>query len=287
MKKLLIFLICFVSSLHAEYKYDLSIGAIFQNEAPYLKEWIEFHRLMGVQHFYLYNHLSTDHYKKVLKPYIDSGLVDLYKLPKKTRNVFFNTVQCSVYTEIVRNNKGISKWIAFLDIDEFLFPVTAGNLNDFLKNYEDCPGVCVNWQIFGTSNIGRIPEDRLMIEMLTHCAPMEEKVNFHVKSIVRPEFVDFFENPHFAVYIKEFAQVNTDKIPFSGPFSPYIQVNALRINHYWTRDHYYMLKFKIPRRLKWDANAKQVVLSENKIYNKEKNKLIFRFIPLLKEVLLK
>jgi hypothetical protein len=32
---------------------NLAITAIFQNEAPYLKEWIEFHLLMGAEHFYL------------------------------------------------------------------------------------------------------------------------------------------------------------------------------------------------------------------------------------------
>ncbi|KIC71464.1 hypothetical protein DB44_DM00010, partial [Candidatus Protochlamydia amoebophila] len=33
------------------YIYDLSVCAIFKNEAPYLKEWIEYHRLIGVKHF--------------------------------------------------------------------------------------------------------------------------------------------------------------------------------------------------------------------------------------------
>ena len=33
----------------------LSICAIYRDEAPYLVEWIEFHRLVGVEHFYLYD----------------------------------------------------------------------------------------------------------------------------------------------------------------------------------------------------------------------------------------
>ena len=39
----------------SEKKYKLSICAIFKNEANYLKEWIEYHRMVGVEHFYLYN----------------------------------------------------------------------------------------------------------------------------------------------------------------------------------------------------------------------------------------
>ena len=41
-------------------KYNLSICAIFKNEAKYLKEWIEYHRIFGVDHFYLYNIGSRD-----------------------------------------------------------------------------------------------------------------------------------------------------------------------------------------------------------------------------------
>ena len=42
-------------------RYDLTIAAVFQNEAPYLKEWIEFHKLVGVEHFLLVDNESTDH----------------------------------------------------------------------------------------------------------------------------------------------------------------------------------------------------------------------------------
>ena len=42
-------------------KVTLAIAAIFRDEAPYLKEWIEFHRAVGVERFYLFDNLSTDH----------------------------------------------------------------------------------------------------------------------------------------------------------------------------------------------------------------------------------
>jgi hypothetical protein len=55
----------------SEPKYYLSVGAIFRNEARFLPEWIEYHRLHGVDHFYLFNNLSEDDYKAALKPYVD------------------------------------------------------------------------------------------------------------------------------------------------------------------------------------------------------------------------
>jgi hypothetical protein len=58
-------------------KYEIAVCAVFANEGRYLKEWLEFHLLMGVQHFYLYAGESTpgDPWKAVLKPYEDEELV--------------------------------------------------------------------------------------------------------------------------------------------------------------------------------------------------------------------
>lgn len=51
---------------------------MFQNEAPWLKEWITYHhKVLGVDHFYLYNNDSTDDFMKILQPYIDNGIVEL------------------------------------------------------------------------------------------------------------------------------------------------------------------------------------------------------------------
>src|SRR5690349_21892895 len=57
------------------YKYEVCILAIFQDEADYLKEWIDYHRTIGVDHFVLLNHYSNDNYKEVLQPYVDDKII--------------------------------------------------------------------------------------------------------------------------------------------------------------------------------------------------------------------
>ena len=59
----------------------MNVLAAFKNEAPYLKEWIEFHLMVGFEKFFLYQNNSTDDYMSVLRPYIDSGVVDLTEWP--------------------------------------------------------------------------------------------------------------------------------------------------------------------------------------------------------------
>ena len=43
-----------------DYKNKLSFVAIVKNEAPYIVEWIEFHRLVGVDKFYIYDNESSE-----------------------------------------------------------------------------------------------------------------------------------------------------------------------------------------------------------------------------------
>ena len=273
----------FTPCCSANYTYTLSICAIFQDEAPYLKEWIEFHRLVGVEHFYLYNHRSKDKYKEVLQPYIQAGIVELFDREKVAHRIqIFNSLQCKCYNECLAYAKGKSKWVAFIDIDEFLFPTSENTLPSVLKNFDNFGGVYANWRIFGTSQMKTLPHDKLLIESLTSCSPKTFPANNYIKSIVRPEYAVEFPNPHHPIYKKGYFQVNTDKIPYEEAFvSSYIQANKLRINHYWTRTEDFFFHVKIPRQKRWGGTPiSEQILS---IVNREKDDAILRFAPALRE----
>ncbi|MCI9362446.1 MAG: glycosyltransferase family 92 protein, partial [Hungatella sp.] len=68
-------------------KYKVSICAIFKDESSVLREWIEYHLIVGVEHFYLYNNDSIDNYKEILDPYINKGIVTLIEWPGKQRQI--------------------------------------------------------------------------------------------------------------------------------------------------------------------------------------------------------
>jgi hypothetical protein len=254
------FLILFSKIAYTD-EYELSIVAIFQNEAAYLKEWIDFHLKMGVQHFYLYNHQSTDNFSKVLKSYIKSKKVTLVDWDYSIENIYqWNDIQCSAYNHALNNNRN-NVWMIFIDTDEFIFPVQEKNLVNFLKDYLGCPAVCANWQMYGTSHVAKIQSGQSMLKLLTHKAKTDSCHNHHVKSIVQPKYVKNFNNPHYANFIdSRHHQVTENKFPFSGPSSPFVSINKIRINHYWTRDEHFMMNNKIPRRKKWGGEASNVLL---------------------------
>lgn len=287
MKQLFLLILSIFSSICcvADYKYELSISAIFKDDAPYLKEWIEFHRLMGAEHFYLCSHNGTDDYLKVLIPYIKLGIVELCKLEtgSETDNVtVFNRFQARFYTKCLAKARGVSRWVAFLDTDEFLFPTKEKSLPQVLKRYQDCAGIAVNWHMFGTSGVKKIPSNKLLIECLTRCAPENLSTHFHIKSIVQPDYAVEFCSVHYPEYQAGFFQVNTDRVPFSGPYSPYIQLKDLKINHYWLRDEHFFYQYKIPRRINWGL-PKEDLIEAAKALEQETNGDILRFVPRLRK----
>lgn len=263
------------------YKYNLSICAIFQQEGPYLKEWIEFHKLVGVQHFYLYNNFSMDNFRQVLEPYIRDGEVELFDWPIYAKPNDATWV-ISAYNHALTAARGKTQWLAFLDLDEFLFPIQKYTITDFLKNYDNYGGLCVNWVMFGTGNVKKIPTDGLIIEHLLLRAPHDHAENLVIKSIIQPHNVISILNQHCAKYRQGYFQVTADKKRFEGPFAPVIALDKIRINHYWSRDEYFFHNVKIPRRLLDMGERKEICIKRNNTINKVLDTAIHKYLPPLK-----
>ncbi|WP_068471350.1 glycosyltransferase family 92 protein [Candidatus Protochlamydia phocaeensis] len=268
-------------------QYELVICALFHNEAFFLKEWIEFHKLQGVQHFYLYNNLSTDNYLEILTPYIEAGEVDLIDWPVETSNQkdYMNNLQLPVYQHALALVKHKAKWAAFLDLDEFLFPVKHAHLCELLEDYADYAGLAVNWQVYGTSWLDALPPDGLIIENLILKSDERWEMNRIVKLIVQPAYVECIPNPHFFIYKDGCFAVNTSKIPLEpGLIGHPVVIDTVRINHYWFGPYEWFLKNKLPRRQKWGMDlSKETWDGLIQSCNQYKDEAIVRFVPQLKE----
>lgn len=296
MKKILLLFLLNVSfCFSSNYKYEISACAFFKDEARYLKEWIEFHKLVGIEHFYLINHFSSDDYKTVLNPYIEKGEVEMFNCPDAffSASRFMGEIQPKWYTKIIKLAEGKTKWLAILDVDEFLFPVEKDNLQDFLKDYEQFGGVYVFWQMFGTSNVEKIPAGKLQIEMLIWQSEVDYFFNKWGKSIIRPERV-FDSEIHFCRYkepyyhvfpdktrIKAFEDFELNHYTFIPTFT--VDVSKARINHYWTRDEEFAYSTKLSRYETW--MGKQEFFSRLPFLDIKPNYEIFKYIDRLKKII--
>lgn len=253
------------------YKYQLGLCAIFQNEGRFLKEWIEFHRLVGVQHFYLFNNLSTDDFQEILQPYIEKGIVELIEWPYSSSNASeMSGNQCNAYKQGIQLAKGKCLWLAIIDTDEFLVPVSKSSLTEILGDYSSYGGLGLNWQMYGTSHVSKVESHQLLIEKLLMKAPDDYVENVHIKSIVKPHRVVDCVNPHFFVYQEGYFAVNTNMQPCHGPFNEPVLLDVARINHYWPRDEEFFQTVKIPRRIKWEGqmgNFLERVDAMNQVYD--------------------
>ena len=208
----------------------LAVCAIYRDQASYLGEWIEFHRLVGVERFFLYDNGSTDDHHEVLAPYVERGVVEVTDWPEFPG-------QTTAYKHCLLQGPR-SRWIAFIDTDEFLFSPTLRPLDEVLPEYERWPAVVVNWAVFGHSGHKERPPG-LVIESYLTRAEDQAPINTFVKSVVDPARTIGCRR-ETSVHIFTF----TDGIPVDERRQERPDVRArvepvsfsrLRINHYFTK----------------------------------------------------
>jgi hypothetical protein len=212
----------------------LSVVAIVKNETPYIIEWIEYHLLVGIQKFFIYDNESTDNLWEILQAYIKEDIVEYTFFPGKRQ-------QMSVYNDAIQRFRYKSFWIAFIDIDEFIVSVTpppplaAGTITQFLRDFEDAPGIEINQVVYGSSG-HRKKKEGLVIERFKDHAEYEFYDNRAVKSIVNPRRVCYMASAHVAEYFNGECSVDSDKnktaIP---PLNRTPLHHKIRINHYATK----------------------------------------------------
>ncbi len=219
-------------------KYNVCVCAIFKNEAQYLREWVEYNHLVGIDHFYLYNNNSEDDYQSVLRPYIESGLVTLLPWEK-------NHAQIECYRDGISRFKDETKWICFLDIDEFVVPVADDNVQTFLKKFEKNRGsVICYWKMFCSS--GKMNRDRLTLvtENFKVCWPKMDSVG---KCFYNTKFDIDFEDPkngllHHMMWTN-YKGVLCPPVNVDGKFILYNMHKVpskkfpMQINHYFTKSY--------------------------------------------------
>lgn len=213
-------------------KYHISICGCFKNEARFLKEWIEYHLMMGVDHFYLYNNNSDDNYKEVLKNYVDRGIVTLEEFPEIP-------AQPGVYQHWYNNYRQESDWVSFLDMDEFFVPLKHNTLRDWLDDHSKYPVLLVYWKMFGTSGIMKHDDTRLVSEQYTVSWPKFDAIG------------KLLYNTNYDVVALKRGSMHSIKVWYHGIKIPPINMYGhfvqagihrtnnktpdIQLNHYWSK----------------------------------------------------
>ena len=83
----------------------------------------------GFERFFLYDNGSTDDHLDVLAPYIEDGLVTLHDwpMPFLGRQGRAGAI-IQAFEDCLGEHRDDARWIAFLDLDEFMFSPTGSPL---------------------------------------------------------------------------------------------------------------------------------------------------------------
>lgn len=209
---------------HTPPRYYLAICAIAKNEGPYFQEWIGWHRKQGVEKFYIYDNESTDGTREVLEPYIASGLVDYTYFPGQK-------MQLAAYDDCFERHRLEMRWLAIIDLDEFIVPIKDRSIPEFLHRMEKYPVVEINWLVYGSGGAKKQEPGGVMERFRRHSLP-EHRLNTHVKSIVDPRRVCGMIGCHEAARLSGKA-ADSHGVPLTKGFrdrKP--QQDVIRINHY-------------------------------------------------------
>lgn len=212
----------------------LNLMAMFHDEAKYLREWLEFHLLQGVEKFYLYNRLSNDDWRSVLQPYIDKGIVDVKEWPFTRMYDGYHEAFIDSHQDCIDRLRGRHEWLAMIDCDEFLFsPVYSTAAEAIATLHETWGGIGAHWMVFGPGEETDW-RDAPVIERFTWRPNEDNYFDRWFKCIVRLDDPDLHQLGSNHLYRTRAGTFNEEGKLLDGDQSHPCS-SLLRINHYFTK----------------------------------------------------
>lgn len=190
------------------FKYYSALCLLIKDENIYLPEWLEHHHKIGVDYFYIYDNGSKKPIIDTLKEYKNGFFVNKSTVISWVGT--FKHMQHECYEHCLFNFGPESRWIGFIDTDEFIF--TDRKINTLLQEYEDDFCLWFPWEVYNSNNHIKNP----------HLPQVEA----YTKTIIN----------YFGIYGKVFLQPHRTKkmyVHLAEPLHPFDKVvNNTHIKHY-------------------------------------------------------
>lgn len=225
---------CICKVKDKNYKYNTSICAIAKNEEPYLIEWLDHHFSLGFNHIYIID--NNDHFglKDFLLDYLKEGTVTIIDFQKiKPSN------QVPAYEYCLLNYGHESRWMAFIDIDEFVVLAQDKDINRFLNRYLKYPSILMNWVMYGAN--GQILRQKGGVKDRFPQPAIEGKrlkeMNQIFKSIVQPVcFLEMKDCAFHSAHRWSFPVFNEHGKMVLGEINKQ-STDYIMLNHYWSKSY--------------------------------------------------
>ena len=177
----------------------------------------------------------------MLAPYVAANLVTLIDFPGKA-------MQMPAYDDALEKFRFTCRYMAFIDIDEFIFPKTNQSIaqvaDEILSRDENAQALAINWRCFGSNGLTAADYSRGVLERFTQRAPDKwkdsltfadasfEVGNMHVKLVANPRSVKTFLGPHIAVHFGGNYSVDEHGEKISAYGTDEMTADKIAVNHY-------------------------------------------------------
>lgn len=216
---------------------DVAICAVVKDQHRDIREWIEYHRWIGVSKIYLYDNNSTVPLATTVPDYLHSGLVEYsyFAGKKRERHLFSTTNQAFAYNDCIVRYRGRHKWLAFIDADEFIVlrNNTIPDITLFMSKYERYGGLALNWIFFGSAGHVTRPKGGVLVNYV-QCFPLDHKEHKVVKVIANTKYLKTIgDDPHHVFYLsKDKTTVNENFVAVKGAASASPSHTKIALHHY-------------------------------------------------------
>ena len=196
-----------------------------RDEAPNLRELVEYYLAAGVSHIFFYEARSVDDFHTALDPFVKRGVVSLIE--------DWPTVPVSPAAEhdCILRAIGRFAWVGFVDADEFVVIRDKTPLDQFLQRVpERYPALAMHWRFYGSSGHKTRPN----LPVILAYRRCQAVANRHVKVFIRPERARHCRNSH-SWYFSGFLSTAVDEKGrrVYGSFGTKLHADDVWINHYY------------------------------------------------------
>ncbi len=167
----------------------IALCLIIKDENPYLQEWLEHHRKIGIDNFIIYDNNSQE----PVQQYIDKHSLSQNDIVVHLWENEQTYSQVLAYKHCYTNYTDFD-YIGFIDMDEFYYSVTMNiktDFQNFTNQYGYFGGIVLYWR-----NYGNYP-------YFTERQPIEKYIQWKeeigVKTFANPKLIKTFLHPHHVV----------------------------------------------------------------------------------------
>lgn len=226
----------------AQDRKPLAICLIVKNEETHVGEWAKFHMKAGVDHIFVYDNGCSDQTIPILRGALGDNVTIVpwnQKLSDGRSQTEIHN-QVLAYGHCLQNFGAGYRWMAFIDVDEFLVPMSGTDLPSVLSGLSDHGQISLPWHMFGRGGFEAPPTGGILANYVDRAKdPMASPYALNWKCIVDPSRVTGVRVHGFDI---EGAPNSVNDVGVLARHDDrknhaFYSNAAIQLNHYYTRSN--------------------------------------------------